>query len=224
MKAKFFTVFSILLGALLGAAPVFAHVVVTPKQVGIASTQVFTLTAQTEKDGGTVTAIKLVLPQGLNFVTPIIKSGWTTTVQTGPIPAGVKPAVADDGDVASSIPTEIDWTGGEIPSGEEAQFLFSAQVPDKSGELDWKAYQTYSDGSIVSWDLGPTQPQPKESSGNLNFDSEGPYSKTMVVNDLTSTSNSNTSQDQGNQAIPLAIIALALSALALGLQLRKRVG
>lgn len=210
-------------GLILTASPVFAHSVVTPKQVGIAATEDFTLTVPTEKDGSTV-AVKLMLPNGLNFVTPVVQSGWKVVVKNGPIPSGITPPVAADGDLADSIPTEIDWIGGNIPSEQKEEFVFSAQVPATETELDWKIYQTYSDGSVVSWDLGPNDTQPKDDKGNSDFDSKGPYSKTMVVNDLKPTetiSPTNTKSDQNNLPMVISIAALAL-ALFCFLKIQKK--
>ena len=52
--------------------------------------------------------------------------------------------------------TEIDWTDGNLPVGQRVDFLFQAQVPPTPTTLKWKAYQTYSDGEVVSWDQTPS--------------------------------------------------------------------
>lgn len=228
-KQKTLAFAGVVAGFLLAAIPAFAHAVVTPNQVGIAATQTFSLSVPTEKDGGTTTSVRLMIPTGLEFVTPVVQGGWSATVKSGPIPAGMKAPVADDGDVADSIPTEIDWTGGSIPSGEKAILQFTAQAPAQPGELDWKVYQGYADGSTVSWDLGPKDPQPKDEKGNPDFDNSGPYSKTMVINDLTAASPSMSmnmskysSSTGSNSTKLIALAALGLSVLALGMHFTKR--
>ena len=82
-----------------------------------------------------------MLPTGLSEVQPDITPGWQVSTKMG--------ASSDD-------VTEIDWTGGSIPSGEREEFMFNAQVPSVPTTLEWKAYQTYANGKIVSWDETPT--------------------------------------------------------------------
>ncbi len=219
MKKNILGLVSLIVSSFLVSVPAFAHSVVTPNQVGIAATQLFTLSAPSEKDASTV-VVKLMLPAGLNFVTPVVQGGWTATVKTGPIPSGMQAPVAADGDVADSIPTEIDWTGGTIPAEQKGLFQFTAQVPAQPTELDWKIEQSYSDGSTVSWNLGPNDSQPKDDKGNPDFDSAGPYSKTMVVNDLTSPVPvpARLESNQSSQvSLVFSLVAIALSAMALSL-------
>jgi uncharacterized protein YcnI len=212
-------------GLLLSAVPAFAHSVVSPKQVGVAAFQDFSLGVPSEKAAST-TSVRLMLPAGLNFVSPVVKPGWQVQVKSGPIPAGMTAPKAADGDMATSIPTEIDWTGGNIPADQKDIFVFSAQVPAQPTTLNWKVYQGYSDGSTVSWDLGPNEPQPQDSKGNPDFSSKGPYSITQVVNDLKpSSAPSMVAGDTGtgsNKTLLIALVALALAAVSLAMQLRKR--
>src|SRR5258708_680758 len=86
------------------AFPAFAHVIVHPSQAGVAAFQEFSMSVPTEKDNPTV-GIKLLIPDGLQMVTPNVKAGWTITVKKN-----------GTGDTAPV--TEIDWTGGSIPSGQ----------------------------------------------------------------------------------------------------------
>lgn len=178
---------------LIIATPVFAHVVVTPKEVGIAKSQVFDVSVPTEKDIPTV-ALKLLIPKGVEEVTPNVKPGWTIHV-------------VKNGDTV----TEIDWTDGSIPAGQRDDFFFKAQAPAISTTLKWKAYQTYSDGSVVRWDqtLAPDSKKSSEST---------PYSTTQVINDLTASQ----SPSQQNSNFPIlsfviSIIALVFSVVSLGI-------
>lgn len=225
MKKKLIALSTLLIAFLLGAVPAFAHAVVSPKTAGVGSFTEFSLAVPAEKSIS-ATAVKLFLPTGLNSVTPIVKPGWQVNVKQSPDPSGAKD---DDGNPAM-IASEIDWTGGQIPSGQEDLFVFSAQVPGKPTELDWKVEQTYADGSVVSWSLGPNDQQPKDGKGNPDFSKFGPYSKTMVVNDLTGSNNSgmnmggtNTNtQSPSSQTNTLVWVALALSVVSLGMQFIKR--
>ncbi len=190
-KKHIFTASLVLLGVVAIATPTFAHVVVTPAQVNIGAFQTFSVGVPSEKPMATV-ELRLVLPDGLNYVTPNVKQGWKISVQTD-----------DDGQ------KEIDWTGGNIPANERDDFLFSAQVPTTATALQWKAYQTYEDGTIVSWDLDKGD-QPKDATGKPDFSQSGPYSTTNVIDDL----NAPTSSQPANYALTLSIIALAFSILA----------
>ena len=170
-----------------------AHVIVTPSQVGVASSQVFSISIPSEKDEPVkTTALRLVLPSGLQDVMPTVEPGWTITTKK-------------DGDTV----TEIDWTEGSIPSGQRADFTFSAQVPATTGDLAWKAYQVFSDGSTTAWDQAPIV-------GREEDDSLTPYSHTQVVNDLTAPAPTK------QTPLWLGITALFIAILGIGYGIIKK--
>jgi len=174
-----------------------AHVVVTPGKVGVGASQSFSLGVPNEK-AVAVTGLRIVLPAGLQEVTPNVKPGWTVDEK--------KTGTGEETSV-----TEISWTGGSIPSGQRDDFLFRAQVPASATELHWKAYQMYEDGTVVSWDQTPS------GSDDATGD-KGPYSVTEVVNDLdkpTTTSKSDTT-------LPIVLSVLALVVSAAGFVTRKK--
>lgn len=173
--------------ALLGGQA-FAHVVVKPDTVGVSAFQTFTTGVPNEKDNPT-TQIRLVIPDGLKEVSPTVKPGWKIDEKK-------------DGDNV----TEITWSGGQIPVGQRDDFTFSAQAPDKETTLAWKAYQTYSDGTVVSWDQTP-DPNKKDD------DSLTPYSQTKVVNDLTAASNTSGKTDRTPLYVSLLALVVAIVAL-----------
>ncbi len=191
-------------GLLVSFVPAFAHVVVKPTSVGVGAFQTFSVGVPNEKDTPTV-FVKLIIPEGLNYVSPNVKPGWTITIKK-----------SGEGDSAKV--TQIDWSGGTIPPGQRDDFVFSAQVPASESTLIWKAYQTYQNGDVVSWDQEPT-----------DSDSEKvmPYSTTKVINDLANAAAVVTTQkneihtDRAWQS--LTMLALVLSVLSIGIQLRKRV-
>jgi Domain of unkown function (DUF1775) len=49
--------------------------------------------------------------------------------------------------------TQVSWTGGSTPTGEDSLFQFLAQ-PASARTYTFHVQQTYSDGSIVNW-AGP---------------------------------------------------------------------
>lgn len=204
---------------LTSATSVFAHAVVKPNTAGVGAFTDFTLGVPSEKAVAT-TAVKLMIPAGLNNVSPIVKPGWQISVKQSPDPSGKKD---DDGNRAM-ITSEIDWTGGQIPGEQKDLFMFSAQVPSQPGELDWKVEQTYADGSIVSWTLGSNET--KDKTGQTEF---GPYSKTMVINDLATASTTpamipaqTSSTSNSKTAMMFGVLGTILGGVALAMQLRKK--
>jgi len=153
------------------ASTSFAHVVVKPAEVVTAGFQTFTVGVPNEKDIPT-TSIKLVIPDGLRYVSPTQKTGWQIVTEKS-------------GDGENTSIRSITWSGNEVGVGLRDDFTFSAQVPDKVTELQWKAYQTYSDGTVVSWDRAG------EGGHDKGDNNSGPFSVTKIV--------SQTSQDQAIQ-------------------------
>jgi uncharacterized protein YcnI len=183
MKRRLVTVLGVGLASLIPAVA-SAHVIVTPSQAGVAQELVFTASVPNEKQVA-VTGLRIVIPAGVKEVTPTVKAGWTITTK-------------GSGDNIN----EIDWTAGSIPVGQRDDFSFGAQAPARATTLNWKAYQTYADGSVVSWDQTPA------GSDDATGD-KGPYSTTTVVNDLpTATSPAKTAEDRADVALAVAIVAL----------------
>ncbi|HVM77130.1 MAG TPA: DUF1775 domain-containing protein [Candidatus Paceibacterota bacterium] len=173
--------------AFAGAHQASAHVIVTPSSIGIGTDDVpFTAGVPNEKNIPVI-GLKLLIPSGLADVVPNVKPGWTI-------------AVKKNGDQV----TEIDWAGGSIPVGERDQFTFSAQVPADPATLDWKAYQTYKDGSVVSWDEDPN-----------DLTATNPYSETQVIDDLAQTQPSWFAENGIALSFALSILAVIISAYAL---------
>lgn len=196
--------------------PASANVVVQPKEVRVAEIQMFRVEVSVEKNIHT-TSLRLVLPEGLEQVTPNSKAGWTVEIKRGDRPTSTAIQGTDHNEGTIS---EIIWSGGTIPPGRGDEFLFSAQVPAQETALAWKAYQTYVDGSMVSWDQDPTGEQQKNSQGEADFSKAGPYSETYVVGDgdsdvLGVSSGVDTS-------VVFSGTALVISLISLGLQLTRR--
>ncbi|MCW1908339.1 MAG: YcnI family protein [Candidatus Saccharibacteria bacterium] len=149
------------LAAVFMGATVSAHVVVKPGEVVTAGFQTFTIGVPNEKDIST-TKVNLVIPEGLKYVQPTQKAGWKIDIE--------KTGTGEDATV-----TSITWSGNEVKAGFRDEFTFSGQVPENATELQWKAYQTYADGTVVSWDKA-SEGGHDEEGGN-----SGPYSVTKVV-------------------------------------------
>jgi uncharacterized protein YcnI len=185
-----------------------AHVVVKPNSVGVASYQTFTVSVPNEKDQQLI-GLRLVIPNTIESISPNVKPGWTINVKKN-----------DSSEDAKG--TEISWSDGSVPSGQRDDFFFSAKVPASPTTITWKAYQTYQDGTVVSWDQNP------DTMKNLSDDEKealekkgkGPYSQSDVVNDLQSTQaeKNSTPETVNNTALLFSVIAIVLSAVSLARQ------
>lgn len=171
-----------------------AHVVVTPDKVGIGKETIFSISVPNEQ-GTPVVSVKLLIPDGVTNVVPTEKSGWTTQITQ-----------SSDKDPKIS---SISWSSGSIPIGQRDDFTFSAQVPGSPTSLNWKAFQTYGDGTTVHWDQVPN------GKDDSTVDA-GPYSTTLVVDDLSNAASTNSSSTNNNVAIIaliIGLIALAISVI-----------
>lgn len=182
---------------LLVVHPALAHSTVSPARTFTQKSETFSLSVPTERDVPTV-GVRLLIPPGLDRVTPIVQPGWQITVQK-------------DGE---DRVTEILWTGGSIPAGQKQLFLFSARAPQEATKLIWKVYQTYQGGEVVGWERDPNEKKEGEEKV-LN-----PYSVTEVVSDTPAPSTEETS----GSTLPMTISvgALVISLVALGLSLRRK--
>jgi uncharacterized protein YcnI len=206
----------IIAASLLITSQAWAHATVKPNTTGIGKFQSFTLGVPSEKPIATV-GVRLVLPDGLNYVTPNVKPGWKIDIKKQ-----TSEHMMDDGKTtAETKVTEITWTGGSIPAEMRDEFLFSAQVPSQPTSLSWKVYQTYSDGSVVSWDQDPNAPQATSGHEDMNEET-GPYSKTEVIDDLTATTSPEASTGNSNNSTATAALALSAVALAVAVARSKK--
>lgn len=142
MRAKFLRS-SIVAGALLlslqGVAS--AHVTIYPKQFTVGSYENFVLRVPSEKEIPT-TKVRVEIPASFTVSRVKPQPGWTYTFTKD----------------ASGKVTAIEWSGGEILATEYMEFGMSGKAPSEPGKVAWKAYQTYSDGSVVEW-TGPSDAQ-----------------------------------------------------------------
>lgn len=116
---------------ILATATLQAHVVVQPRESQAGAEQIYTVRVPTE---GTVstTSLELDIPEGLHVMQVASGEGFTFEVRR-----------ENDRIVA------VTWTR-EIKPKEFALFTFTAHNPS-SGALQWKAHQTFADGSTRHW-------------------------------------------------------------------------
>ncbi|MGW4059866.1 YcnI family copper-binding membrane protein [Amycolatopsis sp. NPDC004747] len=137
-------------GVLLATPAAFAHVTVTPNTGTPGGYTRVAFTVPNEKPDASTVKLEVVLPADHPLASVSVQPvpGWTVTPQKTKLP---QPVRTDDGEVTEAV-TSIVWQGGQVQPGQFQQFLVSlGPLPKDSGQLVFKALQTYSDGSVVRW-------------------------------------------------------------------------
>jgi uncharacterized protein YcnI len=126
-----------LAGALAAVSSAFAHAEVSPAVALAKSGQLFTLAVPTEKEDAMTTKIELTPPSGFAIDSFVPSPGW-------------KREVKSTGSGEETQIQQVTWSGGNVPSEEDALFQFVASA-DSAKTYSFKVRQTYSDGSVVDW-------------------------------------------------------------------------
>jgi periplasmic copper chaperone A len=128
------------LAALVLPAGAFAHAKVSPPVALANESQVYTLAVPTEKENAATTQVELTPPPGFSIDSFLPAPGGTRKVQ-------------QRGSGESAVVTNVTWSGGQVPTGEDAAFSFLGQ-PSSARTYTFGVRQTYSDGSVIDWN-GP---------------------------------------------------------------------
>jgi uncharacterized protein YcnI len=131
------TFLALAVAALVVPAAASAHAHVSPPLVLKGESQVYTLAVPTEKEGLETTQIELTPPEGFSIDSFVPAPGWKRTVQ-------------QTGAGEDAVITKVVWTGGKVPTGEDAAFSFLGRAADAK-TYTFGVRQTYSDGSVVDW-------------------------------------------------------------------------
>ncbi len=123
--------------ALVLAREASAHAVVSPPVAKAKVLQQFTLSVPTEEEGATTTKIEMTVPSGFAIDSFEAEPGWKRSEQA-------------TGSGEEKTIQKVTWTGGKVPTDEDAVFRLNASV-DSSKKYTVKVRQTYSNGKIVDW-------------------------------------------------------------------------
>jgi uncharacterized protein YcnI len=123
--------------ALIAAAGASAHAIVSPAVSLANELQLYSLAVPTEKANAFTTKIVITLPRGFSIDSFVPSPGWKRVEQS-------------TGSGENAVITQVTWTGGHVPTEEDALFQFLAE-PAKPGTYTFQVQQTYSDNSIVNW-------------------------------------------------------------------------
>ena len=175
--------------ALVVTGAAWAHAEISPTVVLAKHPQEFGLLVPTEKENLTTTSVEVTVPPGFAIDSFVPAPGWKRTEQT-------------KGSGEEAIVQKVTWSGGKVPTGEDAAFHFLAS-PGSSKTYEFKVRQTYSDGTIVDW------------SGPESSDTPGP-----TVDAKSSLGGSSSTLDI--VAIALAGVALLVAIIGLAAGAGKR--
>jgi uncharacterized protein YcnI len=170
-------------GALAAASAASAHAHVSPPIVQANQSQEFVLDVPTEKENATTTTVEFTPPAGFSIDSFVPSPGWKRDVQS-------------TGTGENTVIQKVTWSGGSVPTGEDAHFAFLAGT-DSAKTFTFGVRQTYSDGSVVDWN-GPES-------------SDTPSPTIEAVSSLAGSSSSTWAY----VALGVAIVALLLALVGL---------
>jgi len=122
-----------LFGFVLAVVSASAHVVVVPATSRTGQVQRYTMHVPNEKQVVNA-SVELIFPAELTVAVVDLLPGWTLSLK--------KDA---QGRILSAV-----WAGALAP-GQAAEFTFTAQNPPQPVVVQWKAVQTFQDGSFIEW-------------------------------------------------------------------------
>jgi uncharacterized protein YcnI len=124
-------------GALALAPAAFGHAALSPPVAKAKVLQQFTLSVPTEEEGATTTSVELTVPSGFAIDSFEPAPGWKRSEQA-------------TGSGEEKVIQKVTWTGGKVPTDEDAVFRFNASL-DSSKTYTVQVRQTYSSGKVVDW-------------------------------------------------------------------------
>jgi uncharacterized protein YcnI len=134
------------------AAPADAHVTVNPNTATPGGYTKVTFRVPNETDNADTTKLEVAFPADQPIASVSVKPqpGWTATPTTSKLATPIK---SHDHDITEAV-SRIVWTadaGSAIKPGQFQEFDVSLGPLPASGQLVFKALQTYSDGTVVRW-------------------------------------------------------------------------
>ncbi|GAA0565547.1 hypothetical protein GCM10010172_56370 [Paractinoplanes ferrugineus] len=139
------------------AAPASAHVTVNPNTATPGGYTKVTFRVPNESDTASTTKVEVNLPADKPVASVSLKPvpGWTAEAVKSKLATPIK---AHDTEITEAV-SKITWTaqtGSDIKPGTFQEFDVSLGPLPESGQLVFKALQTYSDGTVTRWIDEPT--------------------------------------------------------------------
>jgi LPXTG-motif cell wall-anchored protein len=139
--------------AAAAAQPALAHIQIRPTAAAPGDSVLFELLVPGEREARTV-EVALQMPKGVLPFSFEKTPGWPRKLE-----------LANDGSI-----DVVRWRG-RLDTDGFVRFAFLAGAPEREGQLEWKALQTYDDGHEARW-IGPP-------------DSENPAAVTSITDSAT---------------------------------------
>jgi periplasmic copper chaperone A len=204
----------------LDAGAAGAHVTVSPSNLPQGTDDaILTFRVPNESATASVTGLKIQFPLShpIVLLNPESGSGWQVNVVKTALP---KPVTTDDGTFTSTV-SEIDWSGSTIAVGQFGEFNVLAQgIPTGTSQLVFKAIQTYSDGTVVSWIEVPNKavPDPEHPAPTITLTAPGGAKPAISsASTATSVAAATVSGSSGTNAESVAALILAAFAVLIAL-------
>ncbi|MFI5890323.1 YcnI family protein [Actinoplanes sp. NPDC051513] len=200
------------------AAPASAHVTVNPNTATPGGYTKVTFRVPTESDTASTTKIEVNLPADKPVASVSVKPvpGWTAVAVRSKLATPIK---AHDTEITEAV-SKITWTAdanSAIKPGQFQEFDVSLGPLPDSGQMVFKALQTYSDGAIVRWIDEPTTDgtEPEHPAPVLKLAAATAPAAAAVATPADSTDDSSSGTDAyGIAGLVAGLIALVLALLA----------
>ncbi|WP_240546086.1 YcnI family protein [Paenibacillus artemisiicola] len=194
----------------LFASMASAHVTVQPKQTTQGSYEVFSVRVPSESENVTTTGVKVTVPDGVAISRVEPKAGWKYDLELAPDTKAVK---------------SITWTaeGAGLAQTEFTDFRISGKVADDAAQLVWKAYQTYSDKSVVEWVGADGSDHPASVTAVVAGAAEGDgHGAPAASADAEAAADKSGAKENASFVLSIAAAVLGAAALIASLTRRKR--
>jgi uncharacterized protein YcnI len=217
----------LVVGAPLAAS---AHVKVSPNTAGAGQDIALTFRVPNESETAGTVKVEIDLPTTTPFAgaeyDPV--QGWTAQIVNEKLAKPIK----NDGVEITEAPVKVIWTadpGVQITAGQFQEFALALDLTPNTGSVEFPAYQTYSDGTVVKWDerTSATGEEPDNPAPTLYIndappadEAEGGVSVSATTADATD-STASSALILGTAGLALGVIALVLATFAFARSRRR---
>jgi uncharacterized protein YcnI len=213
------------------AAPVWAHVSVSPEEAPKGGFATLTFQVPNERDDATTNKVEVQFPQDHPIAEASVQPipGWSVEVTKKKLPAPIK---TDEGETLDEGVNTVTWTADDkkgLGEGEFQQFTVSVALPDDTDSLAFPAIQTYSDGETANWteETPAGGPEPEHPRPEVKLVASGDHDTTPTTAATAAGSDDGASQDDVDSAKTLGIVGIVIGALGLaagigGFAMRRR--
>ncbi len=211
------------------AAPASAHVTVNPDTATAGGYAKVTFRVPNESDSASTTKVEVNLPADNPVASVSVKPlpGWDVASTISKL---AKPLEAHGAQITEAV-SKITWTakaGSEVKPGQFQEFDVSMGPLPASGQMVFKALQTYSDGTVVRWIDEPTtdgaEPESPAPVLKLTAAAAGSDTAAAAAPAVTAAAETAPADEGGTDAFGIAGLAAGVLALIVALLAYARSG